>query len=58
MSGTSMAAPHVAGAAAVYWGLHPDWDQFQVIDEMKAAATPVVTDSRSESNLLVYVGPE
>jgi subtilisin family serine protease len=58
MSGTSMAAPHAAGAAAVFWGLNPEWDQVQVIDAMKAAATPAVTDSRSESNLLVYVGEE
>lgn len=58
MSGTSMSAPHVAGAAAVFWGLHPEWNQFQVVDEMKAKATPAVTDSRSESNLLVYVGED
>jgi subtilisin family serine protease len=58
MSGTSMASPHVAGAAAVYWGLHPEMDQFEVIDAMKANATMVVTDSRSEFNGLVYVGPE
>jgi subtilisin family serine protease len=57
MSGTSMAAPHVAGAAAVIWGLHPEWDQFQVIDELKATASQVVGDSRSESKGLVYVGP-
>ncbi len=58
MSGTSMSSPHVAGAAAVFWGLNPEMDQFEVLEEMKAAATPAVTDSRSESNLLVFVGQE
>ncbi len=58
MSGTSMSSPAVAGTAAVFWGLHPEWDQFQVLDAVKAAATPAVTDSRSESNLLVNVGPD
>ena len=58
MSGTSMAAPHVAGALAVFWGLHPEMDQFEAEAAMKATATPVVKDPRSESNLLVYVGPE
>ncbi|GMA88734.1 hypothetical protein GCM10025868_39840 [Angustibacter aerolatus] len=33
MSGTSMASPQVAGAAAVVRGLHPDWD----VERVKAA---------------------
>ncbi|MFG2077837.1 S8 family serine peptidase [Nonomuraea maritima] len=35
MDGTSMATPHVAGAAAIVAGLHPDWKA----DRIKAALT-------------------
>jgi len=34
MSGTSMAAPEVAGAMALVWGLHPTWSYGQVINQV------------------------
>jgi serine protease len=34
MSGTSMAAPQVAGALALVWGLHPNWNYVQVIEQV------------------------
>jgi subtilisin family serine protease len=35
LSGTSMASPHVAGAAAILAGVHPDWNA----DQLKATLT-------------------
>jgi thermitase len=38
MSGTSMAAPFVAGAAALVWSIHPDWNAQQVKDRLEQTA--------------------
>ncbi|SEE59568.1 Serine protease, subtilisin family [Jiangella alba] len=39
-SGTSMAAPHVAGAAAILAGQHPDWSAAQLRAVLMATAAP------------------
>ncbi|MER7951888.1 S8 family peptidase [Streptomyces sp. NPDC096079] len=58
MSGTSMAAPHVAGAAALLLAANPTWTPAQVRDRLVADATPdKVTDARTGSpNKLLYTG--
>jgi hypothetical protein len=40
LSGTSMAAPHVAGAAAILAGQHPDWTAGQLKAALVGSATP------------------
>ncbi|UVS79258.1 S8 family peptidase [Actinokineospora sp. UTMC 2448] len=57
-SGTSMASPHVAGAAALYLSAHPDATPQQVSDALVASASPdLITNPGSGSpNKVLYVG--
>lgn len=56
-NGTSMATPHVVGAAALLLGLHPTWTPQQVRDHLVQAATPnvVLYAGTGTPNLLLYV---
>ncbi|WP_433328253.1 S8 family serine peptidase [Spirillospora sp. CA-294931] len=57
-SGTSMASPHVAGAAALYLSANPGATPRQVGDALVRSATPdLVTNPGTDSpNKLLYVG--
>ena len=52
-SGTSMAAPHVAGAAALVWAAHPDWTHQEVIDALLDYADPILLDVVANGRLNV-----
>ncbi|MFB9661744.1 S8 family serine peptidase [Glycomyces mayteni] len=56
LSGTSMASPHVAGAAAVYLSAHPTATPAQVAAALTGAATTgAITDAQGSPNLLLRV---
>jgi subtilisin family serine protease len=50
ISGTSMAAPHTAGVAALYLQLHPGRTPQQVRDALFAATTKDIVRSSSTAN--------
>ncbi|HVV12818.1 S8 family peptidase [Amycolatopsis sp.] len=58
ISGTSMATPHVTGAAALYLASHPDATPAQVSDGLTSAATPDKISNATEGtpNRLLYTG--
>jgi subtilisin family serine protease len=58
MSGTSMAAPHIAGAAALYLETHPAASPAEVTNAIRSAATQgVVTDiDGTTPNLFIFTG--
>lgn len=58
-SGTSMAAPHVSGAAAMLLSMNPSWSPAQVKQQLVHSATPwLITNAGLGSpNRLLFVGP-
>lgn len=58
LDGTSMASPHVAGAAAVIWSLNPSYSHSQVASALINGSTSnKIIDPVGSPNRLLYLAP-
>lgn len=55
LSGTSMACPHVVGAAALVWGANPGWSNEQVRNQLTSTAQDLELSSNEQGYGLVDV---
>lgn len=56
LQGTSMAAPHAAGAAALVKEAHPDWTPAQIFGALKTTASRVITKGKPAEPILQGMG--
>ena len=56
LSGTSMAAPHIAGIAAALKGLHPRWTPMMIKSAMMTTTTDVLDGPATDASVIFSAG--